>query len=319
MKNPKKKKDKHEIKIRQKHKAKQIIIILLLIMCTFSIVSILARYTKNILNNFYFRSKEFYFYSDKLKESEAYYQLNNWSGVDDYTITINMNSYKNNLLTTSYDIDYEISYTCSNNVICQLSKTEGTIYKESHTDFFNLTLTPNTTLNTGDRVWVQITAKSKSYYEKTLKATFSLEVGKEKLSYEIQDAKSSPYLELKLTNTLTYYYIAEEFDSYQIGEKIDVDNYLKLSNENKNKCYSAWVTIEFNPEQVLLDMTNTNYLNATSIGTTNIKGYEYINTLTFKIDALSSSNVRFYKKDILKDYTYPGGSEPLIFTIENRD
>ena len=47
--------------------------------------------------------------------------------------------------------------------------------------------------------------------------------------------------------------------------------------------------------------------------TTNINGYTYINNLTIRIDALSSTLIRFYKKDVSKDYTYPNttGQAPV--------
>lgn len=312
--NTKKSKDK----LRKNYKKKQLILIMMIIVCFFSLINIAARYAKNTISDFYFRSKEFYFYSDKLKLNGAEYKLDNWSGVDDYTVTIDMNSKKNNLIATSYDIGYKISYNCSENIICQLSKTEGVIYTSGNTDSFNLVLTPNTQLDVGDSVWVEIFVESTTNYQKTLSGKFVLTVGKEDLTYEVVDEENKPYLELKLTNTLTYYQVDEAFDSYQIGDKIDLDTYLKLSDTNKNKCYSAWVTIDFEPGTVLLDMTDTNYLNATSVKTKQFNNHNYISGISFKIDALSSSNVRFYKQDIEQDYTYPGKNQESIFTITTK-
>ena len=127
---------------------KQIAILFILVIFTISFVSVLARYVVKKISNFYTYSQEFYFDSDKLKEDNPVYQLENWPGVDPYTITINMNSYGNNLLKTSYDIEYEISYVCSNNAICQISKQDnkGVISANTNTDFFNVIITPNTAL-----------------------------------------------------------------------------------------------------------------------------------------------------------------------------
>lgn len=305
-------------KLSKKYKKKQILLVLMIIVCFFSLIKVVARYAKNTISDFYFRSKEFYFYSDKLKANGAEYKIDNWSGVDDYTVTIDMNSKKNNLVVTSYDIGYKISYRCSENVICQLSKENSIIYASQNTDSFNLTLTPNTQLEVGDSVWVEIYVESTTNYKKTLSGKFILTVGKEELTYEVVDAVNNTYLELKLTNTLTYYQINEAFDSYRVGDKIDLDTYLELSEDNKNKCYSAWVTVEFEPNQVLLDMTDTNYLNATSIETVQLNGYNYISKISFKIEALSSSNIRFYKRDVTKDYSYQGENQNLIFTIKTK-
>ena len=112
-------------------------------------------------------------------------------------------------------------------------------------------------------------------------------------------------MDLNITNTLSYYKVQTAFDSYNVGDKIDVDTFLNLSNENKEKCYSALITLEFDPKEILLDMTNTNYLNAINTTTTNIDGSNYINSMTFKVEPISSAVVRFYKVDVNKDYTYP--------------
>lgn len=311
----KKRKAKYEYQTRREYKTKQLFIVIIAIISCLSIIAIFARYIFNSSNDFFLRSKEFYFYSDKLRDTNPYYQIDNWSGVDDYTIIINMNSYDNNLKTTSYDISYDVSYQCSSNVVCQLNKTSGTIPTTTHTDYFNLTLTPNTTLNTGDSVWVKITANSTSEYQKTISGEFKLVVGKEKLTYDIKDSANSPYLEVNLTNTLTYYTISEAFNSYAIGNKIDMDTYLALSEANKKKCYSALVTLQFNPAQIILDMTNTNYLNATNVTTTNINGTDYISQITFKVDAVSSAMVRFYKLDVSQNYTYPIVNTTPIVTV----
>ena len=287
------------------YKKQQVIILLVLALCFITLISAFGRYVLNGINNFFVRTKEFYFYSDKLKESLAIYQIDNWTGVDPYTITVNMNSMENNLKKATYDIGYGIAYECTSNATCQLSKTSGVISADTNSDYFNLIITPNTGLQTGDKVTVQITATSTAQYTKTLKARFTLVVGKESLSYEIVDSSSSQYLDLNITNTLSYYKVQTAFDSYNVGDKIDVDTFLNLSNENKEKCYSALITLEFDPKEILLDMTNTNYLNAINTTTTNIDGSNYINSMTFKVEPISSAVVRFYKVDVNKDYTYP--------------
>ena len=287
------------------YKKQQVIILLVLALCFITLISAFGRYVLNGINNFFVRTKEFYFYSDKLKESLAIYQIDNWTGVDPYTITVNMNSMENNLKKATYDIGYDIAYECTSNATCQLSKTSGVISADTNSDYFNLIITPNTGLQTGDKVTVQITATSTAQYTKTLKARFTLVVGKESLSYEIVDSSSSQYLDLNITNTLSYYKVQTAFDSYNVGDKIDVDTFLNLSNENKEKCYSALITLEFDPKEILLDMTNTNYLNAINTTTTNIDGSNYINSMTFKVEPISSAVVRFYKVDVNKDYTYP--------------
>ncbi len=315
---PKRKAKEKRIYNSNKYKTKQLFIIAVVLVCTITLVATFGRYVVNTINNFFVRSKEFYFYSDKLSEESSYYQIDNWTGVDPYTITVNMNSRLNNIKVTTYDIDYDISYKASENCSCQLSKASGTILASSNSDYFNLTITPNTGLTTGDKVWVVITATSNAQYKKTLTATFVLTVGKENLSYEIKDSVASKYLELNITNTLSYYKVSEAFGSYKVDDRIDVDTYLTLSDENKAKCYSALITLEFDPNIVLLDMTNTNYLNATQVSKEVINGSNYINGITFKVEPISSTVVRFYKLDVSKDYTYPIVNDTSIIKLTSK-
>lgn len=294
---------------------KQIIIFLWILLCVTSFVVVFGRYVTNSVNNFFLRSKEFYFYSDKLSEDKAIFQIENWSGVDDYTITVNMNSRKNNIQVASYDISYDIKYSCSENAICQLSKNSGKISKDSNTDFFNLTITPNKQLETGDKVVVEIEATSTTNYKKTIKGKFTLVVGQENLTYQITDKTNDTYMNLRITNTLSYYIVRQNFDTYTTGQKIDIDTYLALTEENKTKCYSSIITIKFDPKKVLLDITNENYKNSTNTTTATIDGKKYINSVTLPIDAISSVDLRFYKVDTTKNYTYPNVNNNSVVTV----
>ena len=280
-----------------------------------SLVVVFGRYITDNINNYFLRSGEFYFESDKLSKEGTTLQVDNWSGVDDYTITINMNSRKNNIEKATYDISYDINYSSTDNVICNLSKEEGIIYASTNTDYFNLTITPNTQLRTGDKVVVDIEVNSTSQYQKTLKGQFILVVGQENISYQITDEVKSPYIELSITNTLSYYTVRESFGSYKEGDRIDTDTYLALSEEDKNKCYSGEIKIEFNPQEVLLDMTSEVYNKAKDIKTTLINGKNYINGFTINIDAISSVDIRFYKVDVTKDYTYPNANNESIIKV----
>ena len=229
-----------------------------------------------------------------------------------------MNSRKNNLKAVDYDIGYDISYKCSDNAICQLSKTEGIVYANTNADFFNLTITPNRQLETGDKVVVEIEVNSTAKYQKKLKGKFTLVVGKEKISYQITDSKQNPYMELRITNTLSYYMVNEAFGQYNVGEKIDSDTYLALSDSEKKKCYSALVTIRFDPKDVLFDITNEVYKDAINVETTVVDGNTYIKGLTISIEASSSVDLRFYKVNVANDYTYPKGNSSSILKITSK-
>ena len=295
---------------------KYLLLICVIILLSATIITIFARYVLNRENNFFTRSKEFYFNSDKLSDNTPSYRIENWSGVDDYVIIINMDSKGNNLLSTSYDINYNISYTCPGDVICNLSKSSGTIYSSTNMDYFTLRVTPNTLFNRGDMVSIGITAVASDPYVKTISANFTLVVGQENISFEIIDHPRDPYLELNITNTLSYYIVEQAFSTYSVGDRIVREAYMLLPDTDKNKCHSALIKLDFNPNVVLLDMTNNNYLNAINILNTVKNSYNYISSITFKIDAITSTKVRFYKINEALDYSYPNsGNTPPIITV----
>ena len=304
--------------MKRRYNFKQILIIIGILLCVSSLVIIFGKYVTNSIKNFFLRSKEFYFYSDKLTEKNSTFQVENWSGVDDYVVTVNMNSRKNNIQVATYDIGYDIKYKCSENAICQLSKESGTIKKETNTDFFNLTITPNKQLQTGDKVTVEIEATPTTGYKKTIKGKFTLVVGQENLTYQITDSKENPYMELRITNTISYYIVDQAFDNYSVNQKIDIDDYLSLSDEQKNKCHSAIIKVEFNPQEILLDNTSESYQKAINMETTEINGKTYIKSITLAIEAISSEDIRFYKVDVSQNYTYPNSNNKSVVTVTSR-
>ena len=49
--------------------------------------------------------------------------------------------------------------------------------------------------------------------------------------------------------------------------------------------------------------------------TVSIDGNTYISGFTIKIDAISSREIRLYKVDVRKNYTYPNNNNKSIVTI----
>ena len=282
---------------KRKLNKKKIYLILGIILFVITIGLTYGRYAYNGLKEFYLASKNFYFYSDKLTSNRAIYQIDNWSGVDSYQLTINLNNSKNNLVHANTDINYEISYICSSNALCSVSKTSDTLYEASITDYFTALITPNEALKNNDEVWMEVTVKSTYPYKKTLSARFILKVGIPGISYAIDDVEGRPYFNLSVTNTTDYYL---------------VNTYLGLSDEDKSKCALPLITLTFDPTVVILDMTNTAYLNAESYTTTEINGYSYVNSISFRIALESSEAVKFYKASTNMDYTYPIVNETSI-------
>lgn len=293
----------HKIRVRKIPKNVKVIVIIFILLLFIPLSITLGRYVYNKILNFYFETQNFYFESDKLKQDGADYSLDYWNGVDPYDIVINLNSYKNNALKSTTDIDYKVSYECPDKVTCNFDKEKGTIYSSSNNDSVNFTITPTSSFKNGESVSVKVVASSTSPYEKTLSATFTLTVGTYGLSHEISDNSGDVYLEVKVTNSLESYKVKQAFDSYSVGDSISIDTYNELSSTNKSKCVSASITLSFDTNVVYINNNSTTFLNGYDIVTQKINGYDYVNKFTFDMDASTSSSVKLYKKDPSKDYS----------------
>lgn len=253
------------------------IILILVIYLTPKMVTS-AKYVYKIMHEHYLFSKDFYFNSDKLSLNHTEYEItNNWSGAETYRITINMSSKRNDMAYTGADIYYQVSYTCSDNIECTLSKNNGIIIGTDNggvnEDSFSVSVNPKNgnILNNGEVAWVEVTATSTSPYEQTITGKLILEVGTADLTYEIIDEENSPYLLVNIINS---------------------------------RSQGINATLSFDPDEVLLDMTGSFYLDSVSNTTEPINGYEYINSITAYIDSLATTSVKFYKVDQTQNYSF---------------
>lgn len=302
-----------------KKNKKKLLIIFFAFLLTFLLIGVTyGRYIYNSINERYLLTKKFYFNSDKLDINKPIYQINNWSAAGEYFFDIDLNSYLNNYEVAPYDIEYALSYSCSNNLLCSLDKDSGIIRESKNHDTVHVTLSPNGTLNDGDTAFIEIKAKATSPYKKEISARFVLNVGKIGLSYTIDDSVNNPYLNFNITNTLDYYVVDEAFSTYEVGNRIDIDTYLLLSDEDKNKCTSSLITLRFDPNVVVLDMTSPAYLKRLNETYTIINGFSYVNSISFKMDAIDSEVVKFYKVNAALDYTYPFVNSQSIIDFNYR-
>ena len=287
MKKKKEVKKKNTRKVIKMNPIVLLIILTIVIFLTPKFVST-AKYIYNAIHEHYLSSKDFYFSSDKLSINHTEYEItNNWSGAEPYIITVNMSSKENDMAYTEADINYNISYTCSDNVQCTLNKTTSTIVGRGNSgvneDYFTVTISPsgNTALAEGEQAWVDITASSTSPYTQTITGKLILEVGSADISYEIIDKANQQYLTVNITN------------SQSVG---------------------ANITLSYDPNVVLLDMTSRFRLNSAGNTNSQLNGYNYFNSITSYVESLSTTTVKFYKEDATQDYSYVNGSSatPVI-------
>lgn len=291
-----------------KNKKLLIIIMLILILVLSPVIGTLSRYVYKGIHTLILSANNFYFNSDKLSEEGSTYQVNNWSGLDTFTIQFELNNMKNNILYTTSDITFENKITCDNDITCSLSIESGTIYSSEKQKSITITVTPTRAFEENESVHVHVESKSLSPYVKILKADFTITVGKRGITYEIDDKASSPYLKYIITNAHSGYYVREAFSSYSVGDEISTDTYLSLTDEDKKKCAGATITLTFDPSIIVIDNTSE-IIKSSELTYQTIEGIGYINSLKFDIGASNSIGIRFYKKDVSKDYTYPNYTE----------
>ena len=285
-------------------KKKKLLLITLLILVLLPLGITFGRYVSEMVKNFLLSANNFFFNSDKLVENGITYSINNWGGTSNIEIQFQLNNHKNNILTSDIDIEYSISSSCTEGVICSLSSNSGIIQKAEMTDNITLLVTPTVAFEDGESVNVSVSATSSSPYVKTLSANFIITVGTKGINYEIVDVPGNPYFLFKITNTFDTYKVNEAFSTYSVGDLIPTSEYLALSDSDKAKCASALITLSFNPNIVIIDNTS-DILKSSTTTVTSIDGVNYINSITFKMDVLSSLEVRFYKMDSSQNYTYP--------------
>lgn len=292
---------------KQKKRILERIIIAVFFLSIVVFTTSLARYVFREIKDVFLLSQNFYFNSDKLSANGTNFQIDNWNGVDSYPITYNMNSSKNNKVKATTDITYEVSYECSSNIICRMDDedAEHVIYSSTNVDSFSIDVSPSTAMSDGDSATITVTASATSPYTKTIRGTITLKVGKVGLDYAIEDEVGRPYLDLKVTNAIDYYTVEQAFSSYAVGDRITMDEYLELSEENQAKCKSAIVTLSWNPNIIILDQTSPAYLKKLNTTTQVVDTLNYIDSISFKIAAVTSESIRFYKKTASSNYTYP--------------
>ena len=268
---------------------KKKVILCIIVLITLITFPTFGRYVYNSARDLYLKSQNFSFSSNLLTNTGKTYRYSNWSGVDNYELDLQLYSYENELFFYTYD-GGGLEYTVS----CEVEKINDKVVATAHIGTVggeetissyipNLTnvkdvkiyLKPTEHLKEGDTVKVTVTANTVEPYKKQISATFNIKVTGQNVTYSIEDSATSIYATLKLINT--------------------------KSTQNK-------ITLTFDPSLVLIDTTDDCYVNRISQTSRTISGVQYVNSVTFNMEAEDVKYIKFYKKDINANYTYPGGT-----------
>lgn len=266
-------------------------IIVFLIVSVISIC-VFGRYILNNIKEAYFISKQFYFSSDILTMDGAQYQYDNWGGVDVYQIGFDLYSYNNKLSKLNYDLNYKV--TCesldTDKIKCSIgsadgaSSANGTIYvSQNNTSRVTIFITPISTIEKGERVKLKVTASTEEPYIKEISCEFSLYLKMEQQNtYSIEDVTNRDYAMLKMVN---------------------------------GNSTGTPVTLTFNANELRIDMNDPICQDMQILDTMTIGGKEFVTKVQFNLPKESAKNIKFYKVDKTKNYTYPSGSTECAITV----
>lgn len=282
---------KEHKKINKAKVAITIFIIVLLIS-----MSVFGRYIYNTTREAYFTSKKFYFTSNLLTLDNQKYTYEDWGGIDVYETSVDLYSYANKFLRLDYDLNYEISceslspskIKCTLNDVDGPTSTTGVIYaktdgRENNVSKVGIYITPLTQINKGEVVTFSLKASTKEPYQKEISCEISLKVKQQTTnSYKIEDVPNRNYAVLEIVNA-----------------------------QNTALQY----TLTFDPKVLRIDTNDEVCINKMSGSSTTINGTQYLNKIVFNIDKESAKNIKFYKVDMTKDYTYPSGDNTPAINV----
>ena len=300
----------------RRHKKTSIAIIIFL--SFFIVISVaFGRYIRNIIQNYILETQNFYFNSSILNINGKHYSVTNWDGVNAYPLTIDLNNRKSEDIYTKTDIVYTISVTCPSTVTCALSKNGDTIHPLDQTDSYQIIVTPHQNFGENDTVTVYTEVTSTSPFRKTMSATYTIGVERSDFGYEIVDSVNAKYLTINFTNAIPFYQVQTAFGDYAVNDYVSLDEYALLSADDQAKCFSAIVTVSYDPSILFVDMSNKYFVHRLPTGYTEqtIDGHQWVSGFSFKVNASSSSAINFYKDDITQNYTYPIVNSSSIINV----
>lgn len=147
-----------------------------------------------------------------------------------------------------------------------------------------IVVTPKSPIKTDETITVKIKASTQEPYKKEISAEVTLRIQQVTVnSYKIEDVANRNYAMLELVNA-----------------------------QNSGMP----VTLEFDPNVIRIDTNSKAYVNRVANSeVTDSKGY--VKKFTFTIDKEAVKNIKFYKVDMSKNYTYPLGNASSIIKVIN--
>ena len=229
-----------------------IFIIALIVLCLITAYSF-SKYVIQITELHIQTPKEFYFKSNILTTDNKTYEVHGWDGKSQYSISLNLQNYEDELRITSDDLKYDfsaISKTDGINVTT-LGETSGTLIGNSKEQKqIDIKINPSKVIATGEYAEIELSAKSSSPYEKEIKATF-----------KIYSQKLSVYdVDLKDSNDEDYAKLYISTQNLKEPLNITYDNTKVILDTNSDILQNIAITTSGNKNKISLTLEkNSNY------------------------------------------------------------
>ena len=170
------------------------------------------------------------------------------------------------------------------------TSTTGTIYAKNgdtpnNVSRLKIVVTPKRSIQKDEKVRVKIKANTKEPYQKEISCEVTLRVKQVVVnSYTIEDVTNRNYAIFNLINA---------------------------------QSSGMPVTLTFDPSVVRVDLGDEAFVNRVE-GSEVTDSNGFVKKFTFTMDKESTKNVKFYKVDMSKNYTYPSGSTSPVITISSQ-
>ena len=147
-----------------------------------------------------------------------------------------------------------------------------------------MVVTPKSQIKKDETVTVKIKASTQEPYKKEISCEITLRIKQVAVnSYTIKDVANRNYAVLQLTNA---------------------------------QSSGMPVTLEFDPSVIRIDLSDEAYINRVE-GSETTASCGYVKKFTFSMDKEASRNIKFYKVDMSKNYTYPSGDATSVITVKS--
>ena len=281
---------------------KKYLLIFLLAIGSISLIALgitYAKYASNSIWNYYLGSKGFYFTSDALGMQTVKNVNTLWDGE---AVAFSLTNQENDLVSTEYDITYQVTCTVlndeNNEYSCTLNDTNSNTFSGTLSSYETCINYKNDGMDVSNYLQSECEINGYTWQKEAALKDMTFKVTKkdgspvEEATVKIEATSTEPYkktisgtFELRKDPTL-----AGTISLQAVKDGV-LNNLFVTNSYNEEKC----ISISWNPDQYRLDEEKENF----DSYTTNDQGY--INSVTFKMNPKYTKKIYFYGTNLTQE------------------